>query len=337
MEAEIIMMPIDKITRSANRSMPDLEEFEIAKLTDAIRECGCLTPFVVSPINCSYELVVGEKRYIAAKRAGLKEVPVIIKRLSKEEIQEFDKEKLKLEFRDALNKELHRDTKYEVLGMAKERLLTVLRERIGEYRKVNFDDEFVSELRDEVLDKLSEFVNRSAGSAYDFSDVRHGMSALFCVIKYRLSSIEKNYEDAEIMLDTLLPPVPKDLNPFNFEHQLKYYMAKMKYDIYERPKYYTEEDFETSRTIDRMKRRESKLSNLITDLFTKIELDAMNVDYKASEISEEERREYKEALIKYGLNEVEGIGCLVIDAFALEKIMGPFKEFDKALGRSNEE
>ena len=94
MKAGIIMLPTDKITRSVDRPIPAFDELEIAELTNTIRECGCLTPLVVSLINDNYELVVGEKRYIAAKRAGLKEVPVVIKFLSMEEIRAIDKEKI---------------------------------------------------------------------------------------------------------------------------------------------------------------------------------------------------------------------------------------------------
>ncbi len=94
MKAGIIMLPIDKITRSVDRPIPAFDELEIAELTDAYRELGFWMPLVVSPINDSYELVVGERRYIAAKRAGLKEVPVVIKFLSMEEIRVIDKEKI---------------------------------------------------------------------------------------------------------------------------------------------------------------------------------------------------------------------------------------------------
>lgn len=51
----------------------------IEQLTDSIREHGIIQPLLVKPTDDGYELIAGERRWRAAQKAGLHEVPVIIK------------------------------------------------------------------------------------------------------------------------------------------------------------------------------------------------------------------------------------------------------------------
>ena len=66
------------------------EEKALAELADSIAQHGVLQPLVVRPMtNGSYQLVAGERRWRAARMAGLSEVPVIIKELTDEETIEI--------------------------------------------------------------------------------------------------------------------------------------------------------------------------------------------------------------------------------------------------------
>ena len=75
-----------------NRGQPRkrFDEEALAQLAESIREHGVIQPLLVKPLtNGSYQLVAGERRWRAARMAGLSEVPVIIKDLSEQETMEI--------------------------------------------------------------------------------------------------------------------------------------------------------------------------------------------------------------------------------------------------------
>ena len=65
------------------------DERRIAELADSIRQQGVLQPLVVRKADSGYELIVGERRFRAAQRAGLERVPVIVKEVSDAESLEM--------------------------------------------------------------------------------------------------------------------------------------------------------------------------------------------------------------------------------------------------------
>ena len=65
------------------------DEQRIAELADSIRQQGVLQPLVVRKADSGYELIVGERRFRAAQRAGLERVPVIVKEVSDAESLEM--------------------------------------------------------------------------------------------------------------------------------------------------------------------------------------------------------------------------------------------------------
>ena len=74
-----------------NRLQPrkEFDEDAISGLADSIREHGVIQPIVVRPYGRSYQIVAGERRWRAARAAGLDEVPVIIKDLSDSETMQI--------------------------------------------------------------------------------------------------------------------------------------------------------------------------------------------------------------------------------------------------------
>ena len=64
-----------------NRSQPrkHFDELKLQELTESIKEKGILEPLIVRKTDQGYELIVGERRWRAAQKAGLKEVPVVVK------------------------------------------------------------------------------------------------------------------------------------------------------------------------------------------------------------------------------------------------------------------
>jgi ParB family transcriptional regulator, chromosome partitioning protein len=65
------------------------EEQSLSELAQSIKEHGIIQPIVVRPKGKRYEIVVGERRFRAAKLANLTEVPVIVKDLTEQEMMEL--------------------------------------------------------------------------------------------------------------------------------------------------------------------------------------------------------------------------------------------------------
>ena len=78
---------VDIARISANPEQPrvDFPEQEIAELSESIKAFGILQPILVRPWQGSYQIVAGERRFRASQRAGLTQVPVLIKELSDRE------------------------------------------------------------------------------------------------------------------------------------------------------------------------------------------------------------------------------------------------------------
>ena len=74
-----------------NREQPrkNFDEDALLELAESIKQFGLLQPILVQDKKSYYEIIAGERRWRAAKIAGLKEVPVIIKNLSDQEIVEI--------------------------------------------------------------------------------------------------------------------------------------------------------------------------------------------------------------------------------------------------------
>ena len=74
-----------------NRSQPrkKFDEDALIELSESIKQYGVLQPLLVSDKKDYYEIIAGERRWRAAKMAGLKEIPVIVKEFSDEEVVEI--------------------------------------------------------------------------------------------------------------------------------------------------------------------------------------------------------------------------------------------------------
>ena len=83
---------IVKITKvEPNREQPrkNFDEDALQELADSIKQFGLLQPILVQDRKDHYEIIAGERRWRAAKLAGLKEVPVIIRNYTEQEIVEI--------------------------------------------------------------------------------------------------------------------------------------------------------------------------------------------------------------------------------------------------------
>lgn len=83
------MMKISLVEPNREQPRRNFEEDALLELADSIKQYGVLQPLIVRKRDDYYEIIAGERRWRAAKMAGVKEVPVIIKDYNQQEILEI--------------------------------------------------------------------------------------------------------------------------------------------------------------------------------------------------------------------------------------------------------
>lgn len=83
------MMKISMIEPNREQPRKKFDEDALQELSESIKQYGILQPLLVSDKKDYYEIVAGERRWRAAKMAGLKAVPVVVKEFSTQEIVEI--------------------------------------------------------------------------------------------------------------------------------------------------------------------------------------------------------------------------------------------------------
>lgn len=83
------MMKINDVEPNREQPRKKFEEDALLELSDSIKQYGIIQPLIVQKRKDYYEIIAGERRWRAAKMAGLKEVPVIVKNYTDQEIVEI--------------------------------------------------------------------------------------------------------------------------------------------------------------------------------------------------------------------------------------------------------
>ena len=84
-----IVVPILKVEPNPNQPRRQFDEDSLQELADSVKQYGILQPLIVKKHDKFYEIIAGERRWRAAKLAGLKEVPVLIRDYAENEIVEI--------------------------------------------------------------------------------------------------------------------------------------------------------------------------------------------------------------------------------------------------------
>ncbi len=82
------ILKINEVEPNKKQPRKSFNEEALQELSDSIKQHGIVQPLVVAKQKDYYEIIAGERRWRAAKIAGLKEVPVVIKDYSPQEIME---------------------------------------------------------------------------------------------------------------------------------------------------------------------------------------------------------------------------------------------------------
>lgn len=84
-----MMVKISSVEPDRQQPRKKFDEDALLELSESIKQYGILHPLLVSDKNGYYEIIAGERRWRAAKMAGLKEIPVVIKEFSAQEVVEI--------------------------------------------------------------------------------------------------------------------------------------------------------------------------------------------------------------------------------------------------------
>jgi ParB family chromosome partitioning protein len=88
--AETHTVPIELLRRNPEQPRKVFAEADIDELAASIREKGIIQPLLVRPMGGGeYEIVAGERRWRAEQRAGLREIPVVVRHLADAEVLEI--------------------------------------------------------------------------------------------------------------------------------------------------------------------------------------------------------------------------------------------------------
>ena len=87
-ESDATMMDINKVEPNREQPRKKFDEDALLEVSESIKQFGILQPLLVQKRDNYYEIIAGERRWRAAKLAKLKEVPVIVKQLTEQEIME---------------------------------------------------------------------------------------------------------------------------------------------------------------------------------------------------------------------------------------------------------
>ena len=84
-----LMVKLSKVEPNREQPRKNFDEDSLQELAESLKQFGMLQPILVQNRGDYYEIIAGERRWRAAKIAGLKEVPVIIKKYTDQEIVEI--------------------------------------------------------------------------------------------------------------------------------------------------------------------------------------------------------------------------------------------------------
>ncbi|MEE0769919.1 MAG: ParB/RepB/Spo0J family partition protein, partial [Acutalibacteraceae bacterium] len=85
-----VMLRLDEIEPNREQPRKEFNEESLTELADSIVQHGVIQPLLVRPLmGGGYQIVAGERRWRASRRAGLSEVPAVIKELTDNEVMEI--------------------------------------------------------------------------------------------------------------------------------------------------------------------------------------------------------------------------------------------------------
>jgi ParB family chromosome partitioning protein len=150
--AAVVQIPLDEITANPLQPRRIFESVPLDELAASIREHGVIQPLLLRPAASGYEIVVGERRFRAAQKAGIRTVPALVRRMDDAEslelalIENIQREDLNI----VEEAEAYRDL-IDQFGYSQEELSR----KVGKDRSTISNTLRLLKLPDEVLDAMN--------------------------------------------------------------------------------------------------------------------------------------------------------------------------------------
>ncbi len=77
-----LSLPLERLKPGAGQPRKSFDDTALGELADSIKEKGLIQPLIVRKHGAKYEIIAGERRWRAAQKAGLREVPVIVREMA---------------------------------------------------------------------------------------------------------------------------------------------------------------------------------------------------------------------------------------------------------------
>jgi len=148
----VVQIPLEEICANPLQPRRIFDDGAIDELAVSIREHGVIQPLLLRPVGSGYEIVVGERRFRAARKAGIRTVPALVRRMDDSEslelalIENIQREDLNI----VEEAEAYRDL-LEQFGYSQEELSR----RVGKDRSTISNTLRLLKLPDEVLDAMN--------------------------------------------------------------------------------------------------------------------------------------------------------------------------------------
>ncbi len=88
-ESKIETISLDLIVKNPYQPREEFNKKELEELSESIKEKGVIQPILVRQVEDKYEIIAGERRFLAAKMAGLNSIPAIVRNISDRESAEI--------------------------------------------------------------------------------------------------------------------------------------------------------------------------------------------------------------------------------------------------------
>jgi ParB family chromosome partitioning protein len=151
-DASLRELPITAIRPNPRQPRHHIDEKALSELETSIRAQGILQPLLVRPAADGYELIAGERRFLAAQRAGLPVVPVVVRDFADQQVLEASLvENLQREDLDPMDEAMGYQALMDDLGYTHERVA----ERVGKDRTTITNSLRLLSLPQEVQDMVS--------------------------------------------------------------------------------------------------------------------------------------------------------------------------------------
>ncbi len=98
---ELREVPLGDIERNPYQPRTVFDDEKLSELTTSVKEVGVLQPILLREQNDHYELIAGERRWLAARRAGLSSIPAVVRRI--QDIESFEQAIIENLHREDLN------------------------------------------------------------------------------------------------------------------------------------------------------------------------------------------------------------------------------------------